>query len=105
MFGNNFKCRALGNFAGPTKYFSQGLQKFHAFSVFVFFSSFSCLVHLKTVSQHKSSPFAVINRTHVIFLMMYSESLYTTQNISFLVPNRAHIHVHIEQCRFVFGTT
>ena len=66
-FGNNFRCRALRKFVGGyeislaapceiflarvMKFFA-GLQKFPAFSVFVFFSSFSCLIHLKTVSQH-----------------------------------------------------
>ena len=43
--------RELRNFAGLEKIFLQGLRKLPAFSVFLFFSSFSCLIFLKTVSQ------------------------------------------------------
>ena len=94
------------------KIWMQGAAKFCRFAkiscihcfrfLFLFFFTFN---PLETVSQHKISPFSVLNRTHAIFLIMYSKSLYSTQNISFLVPNRAHIHVHIEQCRFIFETT
>ena len=62
---NNFICRALRKFAGgyeisqPLRNFFAkvakifiGLRKFPAFFVFVFFSSFSCLIYLKTASQH-----------------------------------------------------
>ena len=57
----NFGCRGLakffsqglGNLATPTKIFA-GLRNFPAFSVFIFFSSFSCLIHLKTVTKHSN---------------------------------------------------
>ena len=63
----NFGCRGSVKFRNPCEIFSQGLQNFAtptkifaslqnipAFSIFVFFSSFSCLIHLKTITKHSN---------------------------------------------------
>ena len=43
--------QGLRNFATPVKIFV-GLRNFPAFSILIFFSFFSCLIHLKTVTKH-----------------------------------------------------
>ena len=60
-FDIKFGSRALRNFATPAKIFA-GLRKFPTFSVFVFFSSFSCLIHLKTLPNTQISSFEVQNK-------------------------------------------
>ena len=48
----NFFHKGCENFFARVANFFANLRKFPAFSFFVFFSSFSCLILLKTVSQH-----------------------------------------------------
>ena len=58
-FGIKFGSRALQNSQGLRNFETlakifTSLQKISAFTIFVFFSSFSCLIHLKTVTKHSN---------------------------------------------------
>ena len=65
---------------GSAKLFFVGLRKFPAFTVFVFFSSFSYLIHLKTVTKHSSVRLRFKTKHINIFYLNISVLTNRTQN-------------------------